>query len=129
MLYWAEGARARNAVRFTNSDPAMIKVFADFLRESFGVPSESILVTVNLHADHVERQREIERMWLGIAGVPETSLRRSTLNVVSRASRGRRVGLLPNGTCRLTVNSTEVVQAIFGAIQELGGFDRPEWLG
>ena len=37
--------------------------------------------------------------------------------------------MLPYGTCRLSVCSTEIVQTIYGSIQELGGFDRPEWLG
>jgi hypothetical protein len=37
-------------------------------------------------------------------------------------------GRLPYGTTRLTVHSTTVVQKIFGAIQEYGGFERPEWL-
>lgn len=129
MLYWAEGARDRNAVRFTNSDPAMIRMFADFLREWFDVRSASILVTVNLFADHRDRQTEIEHHWLATAGVPLTSLRKSTVNTRSRASQHRRTNLLAFGTCRLTVNSTEVVQAIYGAIQELGGFDRPAWLG
>jgi hypothetical protein len=35
---------------------------------------------------------------------------------------------LPYGTCALIVNSTEIVQTIYGSIQELGGFDRPAWL-
>lgn len=35
---------------------------------------------------------------------------------------------LPYGTCRLVVHSTQVVQTIYGSIQEYGGFDRPEWL-
>jgi hypothetical protein len=26
------------------------------------------------------------------------------------------------------VNSTEIAQTIYGSIQELAGFDRPEWL-
>jgi hypothetical protein len=29
----------------------------------------------------------------------------------------------------LTCNSTEIAQTIYGSIQELAGFDRPEWLG
>ena len=30
--------------------------------------------------------------------------------------------------CRLRLHSTRVVQHIFGAIQEYGGFDEPRWL-
>jgi hypothetical protein len=28
----------------------------------------------------------------------------------------------------VVVNRTRVVQSIYGAIQEYGGFDRPDWL-
>jgi hypothetical protein len=30
--------------------------------------------------------------------------------------------------CRVSVHGTQVVQTIYGAIQEYGGFGRPEWL-
>ncbi len=32
MLYWAEGEKSRNAVRFSNSDPEMMRFFIAFLR-------------------------------------------------------------------------------------------------
>ena len=32
------------------------------------------------------------------------------------------------GTAALSVHSTYLVQSIYGAIQEYGGFERPEWL-
>jgi hypothetical protein len=35
--------------------------------------------------------------------------------------------MLLYGTCKLTI-STQIVQHIYGAIQEYCGFDRPEWL-
>jgi hypothetical protein len=38
MLYWAEGSRERNAIKFTNSDPEMLRFFMRFLRLSFAVP-------------------------------------------------------------------------------------------
>ena len=44
------------------------------------------------------------------------------------ARRGERVGHLPHGTCRVVVSRTSVVQSIFGAIQEIGGFTRDAWL-
>ena len=36
--------------------------------------------------------------------------------------------VLPYGTGACAVNSTFVVQSIYGAIQEYAGIDRPEWL-
>ena len=33
MLFWAEGSKSRNSVKFTNSDPDMLRLFVRFLRE------------------------------------------------------------------------------------------------
>jgi hypothetical protein len=60
--------------------------------------------------------------------LPPTALRKSIVNVYSKYSQKKRANKLPYGTCRLTVHSTEIVQTIYGSIQEYGGFDRPEWL-
>jgi transcriptional regulator with XRE-family HTH domain len=128
MLYWAEGSRSRNQIRFTNSDPEMVRLFAIFLRECFDVCDADICVTCNLFPDHVERQHEIERFWLDIVGVPETSLCRSTVNTYSKYSKKKRQNKLPYGTCRVTVSRTRVVQSIYGSIQEYAGFERPAWL-
>ena len=40
----------------------------------------------------------------------------------------RRKNKLPHGTGELIVTSTQIVQTIYGSIQEYGGFERPEWL-
>jgi hypothetical protein len=128
MLYWAEGGRDRNHVDFTNSDPEMVRFFVRFLKTYWSLRDEDIRVTCNLFADHLDRQREIERFWLDIAVLPRESLRRSTVNVYSKYSKKKRQNRLPYGTCRVTVARTRVVQAIFGGIQELGGFTREAWL-
>jgi hypothetical protein len=128
MLYWAEGSRSRNAVQFTNSDPAMVAFFVNFLRRFFEPPDAAFRVHCNLFADHVEHQRQIELYWLQCLQLPATCLWRSTVNVHSRHSQRKRLNQLPYGTCRVAVHSTAIVQSIYGSIQEYGGFDRPEWL-
>ncbi len=128
MLFWAEGSRRRNAVEFTNSDPAMVSFFLHFLRACFAVPDTKVAVTCNLFADHVARQREIEQFWLDLLGLPRTCLRKSTVNVYSKYSKKKRRNRLPYGTCRLKVCDTSIVQHIYGAIQEYARFDREEWL-
>jgi transcriptional regulator with XRE-family HTH domain len=128
MLYWAEGARNRNALRFSNSDPQMARFFMRFLRECFGVPDERVRVWCNLFADHAERQREIEDFWLAMLELPRSCLQKTTVNVYSKYSSKKRKNRLPYGTCRISVHDTRTVQSIFGSIQEYGGFDRPEWL-
>jgi predicted transcriptional regulator len=129
MLYWAEGSKSRNAAQICNADPEVMRFFVRFLRAYFEVSDEKFRVTCNLFADHLERQREIEQFWLDTLELPRESLCRSIVNVYSKYSQKKRKNRLPHGTCRLCVNSTAVVQSIFGSIQEYGGFERPEWLG
>ena len=100
-----------------------------FLRECLAVPNDRIRATCNLFSDHLERQREIEQLWLDLLELPHNCLCKSVVNVYSKYSQKKRRGLLPFGTTRVTVHSVQVVQQIYGAIQEYGGFERPEWLG
>ena len=128
MLYWAEGAKGRNQLRFSNSDPAMVRFFVDFLRAYFDLQPKDIRITCHLYADHLERQVEVERFWLSMLDLPQASLCKSIVNVYAKHSKRKRVGMLPYGTCRVVVSRTRVTQSIFGAIQEIGGFTRDAWL-
>ena len=128
MLLWAEGDKCRRAVRFTNSDPELISLFARFLRTCFEVPDDRMRIYCHLFADHVARQREIEQYWADVAGLPATALRKSMVNNYSRSSQRKRFNRLPYGTCKLVVHSTEIIQTIYGSIQEFAGFNRPAWL-
>lgn len=129
MLFWAEGSRSRNSVYFTNSDPAMVRFFLNFLVSELGVQRERVRIDLNLFADHVDEQRRIELHWVETLGLPEGCLRAITINRYSSYSQRKRLNRLQFGTCRLAVDSTAIVQHIYGAIQEYGGFDRPSWLG
>jgi transcriptional regulator with XRE-family HTH domain len=70
---------------------------------------------------------EIETWWLAQLELPITSLRTATVNRPSSASRWRR-NVYVYGTASVRVDSTFLVQSIYGAIQEYGGFERPAWL-
>jgi len=128
MLYWAEGAKARVYVALSNSDPSLIRHFVAFLREHFSVPNDLLSIRCNLFADHIERQHEIEQFWLTTLELPRSCLRRSIVNNYSKYSQKKRTNKLPYGTCCVKVHRTQIVQAIYGSIQEYGGFNRPEWL-
>jgi hypothetical protein len=81
MLYWAEGSRNRNSIRFVNSDPEMVRFFVSFLKTYWNVRETDFRLTCNLFADHVERQVEIEEFWLGVAALSKSCLCKSTVNV------------------------------------------------
>jgi hypothetical protein len=128
MLYWAEGSKHRTTVTLTNSDPELVASFLGFIRRHFDVENGKIRLRCNLFADHAERQREIEDFWLDKLALERSSLRKSAINRYSKYSQKKRTNKLPYGTVQLIVHSTRIVQTIYGSIQELGGFDRPEWL-
>jgi hypothetical protein len=108
--------------------PPFSTIFVAFLRAHFHVEDTRIRITCDLFADHEPRQREIEDFWLGTLGLQRSSLCKSIINRYSRYSQKKRKNKLPYGTCRVAVNSTEIAQTIYGSIQELAGFDRPEWV-
>ncbi len=129
MLYWAEGDKGRNQVRLSNSDPELLRLFVSFLRTYFDLGDHEIRLTCHLFADHIEKQRDIERFWLDLLGLPEANLLKSVVNVYSRHSKRKRLNMLPYGTARVVVNRTSILQSIYGAIQEYAGISREAWLG
>jgi hypothetical protein len=128
MLYWAEGSKSRNTAQLVNSDPELVAFFVDFLREHFGVRPEAMRLVLNIFPDHGEHRLAIEVFWLERLALTRSSLNKTRINTYSKYSEKKRKGKLPYGTAKLSVHSTEIVQTIYGSIQEYGGFDRPEWL-
>ncbi len=128
MLYWAEGSKSRGSVEMSNSDTELLRFFATFLRTEFAVENASMRVHCQLFADHISVQREIERRWLDALSLPESCLRKTTVNSYSKHSQKKRKNKLPFGTCKLVVHNTRIAQTIYGSIQEYGGFERAAWL-
>jgi hypothetical protein len=128
MLYWAEGGKGRNQLNFSNSDVQMQRLFRRFLTESLRVDRSEIRLRVNAHLNNGLTIGEIERHWLIALELPQTCVRKHTVNCLPKSSSGRRHNRLPYGVATLSVSSTRVVQHIFGAIQEYGGFSESRWL-
>jgi hypothetical protein len=128
MLYWAEGAKARNAIQFTNSDPRMVAFFRRFLVEALGIAREDIRLSINVYTNNGMNIDQIERYWLDLLDLPKTSVRGQMLNHMPTSSSGRAKHKLPYGVARLTVHRTEKVQHVYSAIQGYAAFDEPAWL-
>lgn len=122
-LYWAEGAKRKN-VYFANSDPNMIILFVRFLREEMNVADSEIVIYIHCHTNIPHEMKEIEDYWIGLLGLSQSNLRKTYTKKGSQIKRS----VLAHGVCGVGVYSVELVQHIFGAIQEYGGFDNPDWL-
>jgi hypothetical protein len=130
MLYWAEGAKSRNTLCFANSDAAMVKFFARFLRECFGTPDGDFAIRINVYLGNGHSLDDVHQYWLEELGLPRSCLWKAVVNHFPTSSSGRQPNKLPYGVCTLRVRrSTWLVQHIYGAIQEYAGFDEPRWLG
>lgn len=70
----------------TNADPEVLRFFVRFVRTYFVAPDEAFAITCNLFADHLSRQQTVEQFWLDQLDLPESSLRKSIVNVYSKYS-------------------------------------------
>jgi hypothetical protein len=128
MLYWAEGSKRRNAVQIVNADADLLVTFLHFLRVSYAVPDRAVTLSINCFLGNGLTLDEIQDWWLARLDLPPSCIRRAVVNRPSSASKRLKGNVLPYGTARLAVHSTDVIQSIYGAIQEYAGIDRPEWL-
>jgi hypothetical protein len=124
MLYWAEGAKARNRLYFANSDPNMHCLFMRFLREEMHVRDSEIVVYIHCHTDDPEKMQQLSDYWLQLLKLPRSCHRKTLTKKGSQIQHS----VLEHGVCGVGVYKSEVVQHIFGAIQEYAGFDNPDWL-
>lgn len=128
MLYWAEGSKERNSVVFSNSDLNMVRFFKMFLTHSFELTPERFRIRLNVYLGNGLSLRAIEDHWLEALELPRTCLRGHALNHMPTSSSGQKKNRLPYGVCTLRLCDSGIVQHVFGAIQEYGGFDEPRWL-
>jgi hypothetical protein len=128
MLYWAEGAKSRNQVKFANSDPPMVLLFRRFLTDALAIDPAQICLSLNAYTNNGLCIDEIERFWLELLDLPQSSVRKHILNHMPTSSSGRAKNRLRYGVCFLVVHSTRAVQHIYGAIQEYAAFEEPRWV-
>jgi hypothetical protein len=124
MLYWGEGAKDGQSMIFGNSDPYMLKLFMRFLREEFNVPDEKFRLNIQTHSTDKEEWERIRLYWLELLNLPPETKATVRLKIGTQSRKNR----YPNGFCTIGVYSVQLVQQIFGAIQEYANFEKPEWL-
>lgn len=124
ILYWAEGAKARNSVIFVNSDPNMMLLFMRFLRECLNVPDEKFRLRLHCHTPDTKEHDRMKKYWLGLFNLQIDCFNQVIFTPGSKVRNNH----FANGLCTICVYSTEVTMHIYGAIQEYIGINKPEWL-
>lgn len=112
LLYWGEGDRVlkNSRVRLGNSDPAMIKLFYQFLREALNIPEEKIKAWLLLYPDLIDAVQK--KFWNVSTAIPLSQFNKSIYIRGRRANRR-----LSYGVCYLSVSSREIKEKILKWIE------------
>lgn len=114
MLYWAEGGKTlRGVVRFSNSDPEMIRIMMVFLRKVCRVPEYKFRGHIHIHP-HLN-YKKAEHYWVSVSGIRLEKFYK-TYRKMNKASKHKRDSL-PYGTFDIYVCSTELFLKISGWAQ------------
>jgi hypothetical protein len=105
-----------------------VRFFRTFLVEALSVDPHDIHVSINVYTNNGKAIDEIEKYWLDRLELPKSCARNHVLNHTPTSSSGRARNKLPYGVVRVSVHRTQLVQHIYGAIQEHAGFDEPGWV-
>lgn len=122
-LYWAEGTKSTNTVKFSNSDLAMNRLFINFLNGPMNVDKRKIKARVFCY-DDVHSVEQIQTYWeLGL-GLASSQFNSPIVNPYPQAgvrpSQKKRLGKLPYGTCHLSVHDVRLIHRIYGALEIYG---------
>jgi len=126
MLYWAEGAKCRNSLKFTNTDSAMMALFLKFLKECFNIDNNKLTLYCRSHVLSTQTLDQVENYWVNKLGLNNSCLRKGTIEI--RIPKRKKVKY-HNGICTLCLHNTQILQKVYGAIKEYAGIDDEElWL-
>lgn len=77
LLFWCEGSKALNSLRFTNSDPILIKLFLMLLRQGFKIDEKKMRGLVHIHQYHNDEKQKM--FWSKTTGIPISQFSKSYL--------------------------------------------------
>ena len=79
LIYWCEGSKGLNDLRFTNSDPELIKTFITLFRKAFKVDETKFRALIHLHEYHDESKQK--KFWSDITKISENKFQKSYLKI------------------------------------------------
>jgi predicted transcriptional regulator len=114
-LYWGEGAKSRNTFSISNCDPKMLNFVGRWLIKN----KHKITFYVCCH-DNSENNKKIKKYWMkNLPFLKLNMFRKITRYKENKGSKKRQLRKQIYGTARITINSTELIQMIYGGIEYL----------
>lgn len=111
MLYWAEGDKSKESeiVKFSNSDPKMIKLMMRWFEQVCKVPKNKFHIGLHIHSLHC--RKNIEKYWSTITKIP---LKQFQKTQIKPTTLGQRKNPLYNGTCSIRIGNKDLFRKIMG---------------
>lgn len=109
MLYWAEGAKTNDRVKFCNSDPEMISFMMSWFRKICNIEEKNFRICLHVHTLHM--RSDIESYWSKVTGVPLTQFYKSQIKPTSLR---QRKNILYNGTCTIYAGNVDLFRKMIG---------------
>ncbi len=115
-LYWAEGNKKYPwSIRFSNSDPQIIRIMMRFLKEICCIPKETIRARVHFYP-MMDYEKTL-RFWCKITDLPIKNFYHPQLQVSKASKRKRDTNTLPHGTLHLIAGNTKLASTVKGWIR------------
>ncbi|TSC56915.1 MAG: Resolvase helix-turn-helix protein [Parcubacteria group bacterium Greene0714_21] len=124
-LYWGEGykkpiikngkERTYHKISLSNTDPILVKVFLEFLKNILKIPESRVRAGVRIFK-HTNEQTAL-KYWQEITGLPKNQFEKVYYGI-SKSSLGKRpYNRLPFGTIQISVGDTQNFHRIMGWIE------------
>jgi hypothetical protein len=122
MLYWGEGAKNANTMMVNNTDPYVVKLMKQFMDIYFS--DFPVLFEVKYKPRAKISEQRVQQHWGEVLGI-DPDIIKVRISTDKRSSGNLKH---PFGIGSIVCHRTQVVQTIFGGIQEIGKFQKKEWL-
>lgn len=117
-LYWAEGSkRERWRLKFTNSDPDMIKIMMLYFRKICKAKEEKFRLSLQIHPNISEKSTK--EYWHTVTNIPKSQFQK-TQTAISKSSKNKRGPMrLPHGTLAVSISDVNTTNKVKGWIRGL----------
>ena len=122
-LYWGEGAKTRmTSLSISNTDPAAIRAFIDWLKLCYDIDSRRIVFRLHLYAD-MDIEKEVG-FWSRAIRVPQVQFKRPYIKRSARQSLTYRNGF-GHGTCNAILCNAELAKRVLMQLRMLQEYFGP----
>lgn len=122
-LYWAEGSKQKEhnvsqVVKFSNSDPLMIKIFLKWLQDICNISKLEISFRIALHENTKDKLNKVQRYWADVTKFPINNFQKIDWKKNKVNTKRKNIGNKYYGLLNIYIkNSTNLNRKIEGWVE------------